>query len=263
VAAGIYVFLNKDTLFPNSEEAAAVPASGGLANDPISRAERLHKAGKTAIALNQLRRLPPNDPHYKEAQKLIAEWGGGAAAPAEPATQVPGATAPGAVPAAATAPAGDPRRETLLTAARQAYSEGTYLKASNRFEAAGKLGKLEEADAQLLADAKRRLQPLSQHIDLFRQHEYEFVIRELWDLHESDPGNRDVTQLLADSYYNLAVRDLQRNDAPKAVENLKEALQLQGSDPVLQRHYQFAQTYQDRPKDLLYKIYVKYLPFRG
>ncbi|HSG38016.1 MAG TPA: hypothetical protein VLE27_00140, partial [Thermoanaerobaculia bacterium] len=130
-------------------------------------------------------------------------------------------------------------------------------------EQAAALGKLDEPDAQLLSDAKRRLAPLAEQIDLFRQHEWEFVIRELWDLHESDPGNRDVTQLLADSYYNLAVRDLQRNDAPKAVENLKEALQLQGGDPLIQRHYQFAQTYQDRPKDLLYKIYVKYIPFRG
>ncbi len=263
LAVAGYVFLKKDELFPNSQEAAALPVSGGQGSDPISRAQRLHQAGKTAIALNQLRRLAPNDPQYKEAQKLIAEWSGGAAVPAEPAAAVPGAAAPGAVPAATTAPAGDPRRDSLLSAARQAYSEGTYLKASTRFEAAGKLGKLEEADAQLLADARRRLQPLAPHIDLFRQHEYEFVIRGLWDLHESDPGNRDVKQLLADSYYNLAVRDLQRNDAPKAVENLKEAIQLQGGDPVLQRHYQFAQTYQDRPKDLLYKIYVKYMPFRG
>lgn len=261
LAVGGFVFLKKDELFPNSEEAAAVPAGDSLATDPISRAQRLHKAGKTAIALNQLRRLPPADPQYQEAQRLIAEWGGGAA-PATSAASVPGA-APAATPAATTAPVVDDRREALLSAARQAYSEGIYLKARNRFEQAGKLGKLEAADAQLLTDAKRRLEPLAKQIDLFRQHEYEFVIRELWDLRESDPGNRDVTQLLADSYYNLAVRDLQRNDAPKAVENLKEALQLQGSDPVLQRHYQFAQTYQDRPKDLLYKIYVKYLPFRG
>lgn len=261
LAAGGYLFLKKDELFPNSEEAAAAPAGEALATDPIARAQRLHKDGKTAIALNQLRRLPPTDPQYQEAQKLITEWGGGPRA-AEPAAALSGTDA-GAAPAVTTAPAADSRREALLAAARDAYSAGTYLKAKTRFEQAGKLGKLAEADAQLLADAQRRLQPLAEQIDLFHQHEYEFVIRELWDLHESDPGNRDVTQLLSDSYYNLAVRDLQRNDAPKAVENLKEAIQLQRDDPFLQRHYQFAQTYQDRPKDLLYKIYVKYMPFRG
>ncbi|HEV2846435.1 MAG TPA: hypothetical protein VG477_16395, partial [Thermoanaerobaculia bacterium] len=262
LAAGAYVFLNKDTLFPNSEEIVTAAPATGLANDPVSRAQRLHKAGKTAIALNQLRRVPSNDPQYAEAQKLIAEWGGGA--PAAPAASIPGA-APGAAPAvtATTAPVVDGKREALLAAARQAHSGGFYLKARTRFEQAAALSRLEETDAQLLAEAKQRLEPLAKQIDLFKQHEWEFVIRELWDLHESDPGNRDVTQLLADSYYNLAVRDLQRNDTPKAVENLKEALQLQGSDTTLQRHYEFAQTYQDRPKDLLYKIYVKYMPFRG
>jgi Tfp pilus assembly protein PilF len=83
----------------------------------------------------------------------------------------------------------------------------------------------------------------------------------MWTKHEADPANRDVTQLLADSYYNLAVRDLQRNDAPKAVEKLKQVLEFQ-DDPLVRRHLQFAQTYQDRNKDLLYRIYVKYLPYR-
>ena len=81
-------------------------------------------------------------------------------------------------------------------------------------------------------------------------------------MHDSDPANRDVTQLIVDSYYNLAVRDLQRADAKKAAENLKEALNLQQDDELLKRHYLFAQTYQERPKDLLYRIYVKYLPYR-
>ena len=81
-------------------------------------------------------------------------------------------------------------------------------------------------------------------------------------MHEADPANRDVTQLIVDSYYNLAVRDLQRADAKKATEKLKEALNLQQNDELLKRHYLFAQTYQERPKDLLYRIYVKYLPYR-
>jgi len=58
------------------------------------------------------------------------------------------------------------------------------------------------------------------------------------------------------------VRDLQRADAKKATENLKEAINLQKDDELLTRHYLFAQTYQERPKDLLYRIYVKYLPYR-
>jgi len=109
---------------------------------------------------------------------------------------------------------------------------------------------------------KRKLEPIAQQLEFFRQHEWEYILRELWIKHENDPSNRDVTQLLVDSNYNLGVRDLQRNDATKAVSWLTDAVKLQPDDAVVRRQYLFAQTYQERPKDLLYKIYVKYLPYR-
>jgi Tfp pilus assembly protein PilF len=85
---------------------------------------------------------------------------------------------------------------------------------------------------------------------------------DLWRRHEENPADRDVTHLIVDCYYNLAVRDLQRADTRKAAENLKEAAKLEPSDPILGRHIAFAETYQTRDKDLLYRIYVKYLPTR-
>ncbi|HEX3554791.1 MAG TPA: hypothetical protein VIA62_16335 [Thermoanaerobaculia bacterium] len=275
VGAAWFVFQKKDQLFPNSQpEVTATPA---LSTDPIARAQRLNKAGKTAIAVNQLRRIPPSDPHYGEAQKLIAQWSGAAGTPAAATTPATAATAPGAIsptetpgisgtsgtpgPPAAVSPEGADKRNGLLAEARQAYAERTYLKALNRLEAAGAVAKLDGDDAKLLADTKQKLTPLAKNIDLFRQHEWEFVAREMWTRHEAEPANRDVTQLLADSYYNLAVRDLQRNDAPKAVEKLQQVVELQ-DDPTVRRHLQFAQTYKDRNKDLLYRIYVKYLPYR-
>jgi tetratricopeptide (TPR) repeat protein len=261
IAGAVYFFMNRDQMFPNSqpEETAAAPAD---LKDPIARAQRLNKAGRTAIALNQLRRIPPTDPHYREAQKLIAEWGGGAPATTEgtpAAAGTPGATpAPGSP---AGTPSNDERRAELLSLARQAYAEGTYLKTLNRLEQAGAIAKLDGDDAKLLADVKQKLEPLAKSIDLFRQHEWEFVAQDMWRQHEAAPANRDVTQLLVDSYYNLAVRDLQRNDTPKAVEKLQQVVELQ-DDPLVRRHLQFAQTYQDKPKDLLYRIYVKYLQYR-
>jgi hypothetical protein len=49
---------------------AAVPA----AIDSIARAKSLHAEGKTAVAIAQLRRLPPQEAQYAEAQSLIAQW---------------------------------------------------------------------------------------------------------------------------------------------------------------------------------------------
>lgn len=263
LAGAWFLFQNRERFFPNSQEAEATPpaATAKAATDPISRAERLHKAGRTTTALSQLKRIPPNDPSYAKAQALIAQWSGGTA----PGT--PGAPAAAAGPGGTVVPAGlNPetlaRRAALLASAQQASAQSNYVKALGRLEQADALAKLDGADAQLLADTRNRLQPLANQIDLFRQHEWEHALPDLWRMHDSDPANRDVTQLIVDSYYNLAVRDLQRADARKATENFKEAINLQQDDELLKRHYLFAQTYQERPKDLLYRIYVKYLPYR-
>jgi tetratricopeptide (TPR) repeat protein len=262
LAGGWLLLQNRDQLFPNSTPEIEAGSTAALPpQDPIERATRLQKAGKTSMAVSQLRRIPLNDPQYGKAQKLIAEWEGRTASPAS-ASVAPAAEVSTAAPAPAPVSGASQRREALLAAARAAYGERSYVKALARLEQAGALGRLEGEDARLLEDTRRRLAPIAQELDLFRQHEWEFVIPRLWRLHEENPGDRDVTQLLTDSYYNLGVRDLQRADASKAVENFQEALTLQPNDPLLRRHLSFAQTYEERPKDLLYRIYVKYLPFR-
>ncbi len=257
-AAGAwFAFQNRERLFPNSQEEATPPA---LSQDPIARAKRLHKAGKTPIALRQLQRIPPGDSHYQEAQKLIAEWGGAeAAAPAPAPPQAASETAPAQ--AAAASPQNE-RRTLLLAAARSEFAGANYLKALRRLEQAGEIARLEGDDAQLLADTKRKLAPIAKQIEYFRQREWEQILRELWIKYDADPSNHDVTQLLVDCNYNLAVRDLQRNDANKALTWIADAAKLQPDDPILRRLYLFAQTYEERPKDLLYQIYVKYLPYR-
>lgn len=273
VAGAVYFFQNREQLFPNSKEEAPAPAPTAKASDPIFRAERLHKAGRTTTAVSQLKRIPPNDPHYAQAQALIAQWSGGdtgtataagaagATSTAAPGT-VPGAPAASGEPAPPLAPEAQARRAAFLAAAHQAAAERSSFKALLRLEAADALAKLDGDDARLLADTRKKLEPLNNQIDLFHQHEWERVIPQLWRLHGSEPSNRDVTQMIVDCYYDLALRDLQRADAAKAAVSLKEAVNLQPEDELLKRHYVFAQTYQDRPKDLLYRIYVKYLPFR-
>jgi len=267
--AGAWFFLqHRVQLFPNSREEAAPPAAAAKpSTDPITRAERLNKAGRTTTAVSQLRRIPQNDPHYAQAQKLIAQWTG-APGGAAPGTAAGAGAANPAAPGAPGAPAAPlnaettARRASLLAAAHQSLAEHGYVRALGRLEQADTLARLDGDDAQLLADTRKRLEPLASQIDLFRQHEWEHVLPDLWRMHDADPGNRDVTQLIVDSYYDLAVRDLQRADAKKAGDNFKEALNLQQDDEALKRHYLFAQTYQERPKDLLYRIYVKYLPYR-
>ncbi len=266
LAVGGYVLINRDQFFPNSrEETAAAPAKpakgSGASADPIARAERLYKAGRVPTAIGQLKRIPPEDPHYKKAQALLTQWGGAAAAaPGSPGAAAPGT--PGTPGGAPLPPEVLARRTALLAAARKAAAEHNNVRALGRLEQADQIAKLDGDDARLRDQLKQLLEPIAAPVGLFLQHEWERAIPELWRLHESDPGNRDVTEMLVDSYYNLAVRDLQRNDASKASEKLKEALNLRQDDAMLKREYLFSQTYEERQKDLLYSIYVKYLPFR-
>ena len=270
--AGAWLFLkNRENLFPNSQEPEVPPpAAAAKKVDPIGHAQQLHKQGKTQIALSQLKRIPPADPHYAQAQQLIAEWSGGAAAPAAGGTPAaPGAIAsafaagsPGA-PALPASTEAALKRDAFLTSARQAYADHGYVKALAGLERANAIAKLDGADAHMLTEVRAKLEPLAKQLDGFHQHEWEVILPDLWRMHRSlIRPNHDVTQMIVDSYYDLAVRDLQRADAQKASEKLKEALTLVPNDEVLKRHMVFAQTYQERPKDLLYRIYVKYLPYR-
>ena len=155
-----------------------------------------------------------------------------------------------------------PERQAALEEAHQAYAEGSYLRAAEVLDQAANTGRLDAADAGMLERAKLQIEPLAKQIGLFRDHEWEFVIPDLWRMREKMPGSRDIDRLLIDSYYNLGVRDLQRTDANKAAEKFQEALKIAPDDVMLKRHMLFAQTYKERPKDLLYGIYVRYLTYR-
>jgi tetratricopeptide (TPR) repeat protein len=288
LAVGWFLYQKREQWFPNSrtQERPQPPAP-----NPIPRATKLYGSGKVAMAIAQLSRLPPGDPHYKEAQALIAKWqseqgqgtAAGTPAPGSPSAR-PGAAgaagaavdpavgpaagggaAPGVASAAGGTGAGSPdadRRRALIDEARKAYQGGSYLLAAERYEAANRIARLEAGDSGQLSTAKQRLVPLQREVALFHDHEWEVALPSLWRMHEADPGNRDVTRMIVDSYYNLGVRDLQHNDPRKAAEKFAEARTLAPDDPEIKRQLLFAQTYQERGPDLLYRIYTRYLPTR-
>jgi tetratricopeptide (TPR) repeat protein len=245
LAAAGFLWLRWDAIFPNSKPEAGESAPGP---DPIARATALHEKGKTASAVRQLRLLPPDHPRYAEAQQLIAQW---EATPAEPETP----TEP-----AGPTPDSLARRDRELELARQAYAQGEYLLADSRFRRAAQVAPLTGTAAELAADAQAQLEPLKLQLELFQQGDWALALRDLWRLHQAQPGNRDIVRLMVDSYYNLAVRELQRGNPEEAVKQFDEALALRPDSEVLQRHRRFAQTYVARPQDLLYRIYVRYLP---
>jgi tetratricopeptide (TPR) repeat protein len=269
---GLFLYQKREQWFPNSRTQEPAPAP---APNPIPRATKLHDMGRVALALAQLSQVPPGSPYYKDAQARIAAWqaeqaqggppAGGAAGSAPGAPGAVAVAGAGGTPGAATggvAGTNPERRQDLLEQARKAYQEGTFLLSVQRYAAADRLGKLDADDAAQLAAAKQKLVPLQSQVDLFLGHNWELALPGLWRIHQSEPENRDVTRMLVDSYYDLGVRDLLHNDAGKAAQKFSEAKNLAPDDPDVKRQLVFAQTYLTRGPDLLYQIYVRYLPVR-
>jgi|CXWL01.1.fsa_nt_gi tetratricopeptide (TPR) repeat protein len=241
-AGGWYVFQNRARFFPNAQPEVAAPTPAAV--DPLVRARKLREEGKAAVALAQLKRLPPQAPQYDEAQTLIAEL------EAELA------------PKPVVDTAAEEKLAQALAKGKESYDQGEYLRARDVFERLDKIQPLPPEAAAMLADARRRLEPLREQIALITGDEIERALPALWRMHEANPLDRDVRRLLIDGYFNLGVKDLQRGDPGAAADKLAEALKLAPEDAVLKRHALFAQSYADRSPDLLYRTYVKYLATR-
>lgn len=242
-AAGWFLSTRWSTLFPNTGP-VATPAPAVI--DPVAKAKQLHAEGKTAMAIPQLRRIPPQDPHYAEAQTLISQW----------EALVQQADQPKLSPREAE------NRRHLLEQARRALDAGENVRARSYAEQARAIAPLTGADAELAAAAAERTKGFAEELRLFQQGDFEYLLNSLWRRRETEKGVRDLDCLIVDSYYNLGLLDLQRGDPAAARQKFDEALKIDGGDPAVQRLQRFARAYESRGEDLLYRIFVKYLPTR-
>jgi len=247
LAIGWVLYSQRGNIFPNADtEQAAHPVER---IDPLTKATQLHEAGNTALAIAQLRRLAPDHPQYAQAQTLLAQWEERTAKAEE-------------------AEAAEPTEEDLeiqselVTAARSAISNGENLVAADLLDSAEVITPLEPDDLVLRDEIASQLEVVEEPMKLFRQGDWEFALPNLWRLQDEHPGNKDIVRLMVGCYFNLGLRDLQRGDPVAASEKFGEALSLAPDDVELQRLAAFASAYQQRPSDLLYRVFVKYHPFR-
>ncbi len=236
-------YWKRDALLPNSDEAV-----GSARPDILARAQKLHDQGQTSMAIGQLSRLSTDHPQYAEAQSLIAQW----EAPDEEVADEPQGPSPAQIAV----------RDSRVASALAARDAQEYLLAAELLDEAAESAPLEAEEELILEEVRQRLAPLDSQIEMYRQGDWEFVLPELWRLHADAPEDRDIIRLMVNSYYNLGIRDLQRGDVVAADEKLERAGELDPEDAGVERLARFCDTYADRPADLLYRIFVKYLPFR-
>jgi tetratricopeptide (TPR) repeat protein len=240
---GWFLYKNWNNFFPNASDTAAP-----VQLDPITRAKRTYAEAGAAIAVAQLRRLSPGHPQYAEAQALVAQWEASLDA-TKPESDGPG-------------PEVLEARDQLVGEAETAFQEKQFLLAQELLERAASQAPLEEAAQEMLDESANQLDALKAEIVIFREGEWEMALRSLWRIWESGTTTPDVRRLMVDSYFNLGVRDLQRKDSTSAIDNFKEARELSVDDAEIARLVEFAELYQTRSEDLLYRIFVKSLPFR-
>ncbi len=141
LAGGWLLLRNRASLFPNSREPLETAAPAAV--DVIARARTLQAEGKTAVAIAQLRRLPPQEPQYAEAQSLIAQW----EALIKPAEPVP----------AGLPPEREQKRQELVAGAERACREQEYLRCDRWLTEAAAIAPLSPELTQLQAQAQDRV----------------------------------------------------------------------------------------------------------
>lgn len=241
-AVGWLLYSQRQQLFPNARPAD--PTTTAAAPAPIAGAERLYAGGEVAEAIEMLERVPPESPDYAEAQTLIAQWRNGRDPILESIDR-------------------DLQRHAeLLAEAQEAYDDGDPLAAHRLLEEAATIAPPTQEAAALEATVDEQLAPVAKVLELYRDGAWEHAVRRLWRIRERRPDDPIVERLLIDSYYNLAVRDLQRNAPGEAAAKISEAVALGPEDPDLERLAAFARVYRQRPVDLRYRLFVKYLPLR-
>ena len=242
-AVGGFLWFRSGSLFPNTD----VPADSGAPppeTNPIERATQLFDEGRTGVAIAQLKRIPPSSPFYEEAQALLSRW-------------------ETSEPMAGPDPAETARREGLVTTADAAFTEGRYLEAIPLYREAGQIAALSPDEAARLTAAEDAVRPLEPLLSLIRAGEYDRALRDLWLRQAENPEDAVVRRLLADSYYNLGIRSLQQGRPEEARDHFDEALQVAPDDEAIRRLRELADTYDERQRDLLYRIFVKYLAPRS
>jgi hypothetical protein len=68
--------------------------------------------------------------------------------------------------------------------------------------------------------------------------------------------------MITDAHFNLGAEALQTERTADAIREFDEVLKVSPNDELARRSRDLAARYDGSTKDLLYKIYVKYLPLR-
>ena len=215
----------------------------------LKQAASLAQRGKYDQAIALLREVKPDDPQHDKALMMIDELQKKKAQAAETVDGRPAAQV----------------YQESLAAGQQAFAAHDYDAAKKAFDTASRIKPLPPAVAPLYDQASQQVAKLGAAKSLFTEQKYAEAIANLQPLLAADPQNRSIQRMLTDAHFNLgaqALQDEHGNRTADAIKEFDEVLKADPSDELAKRSRTLAERYNGQPKDLLYKIYVKYLPLR-
>lgn len=224
----------------------AASADAALTQGKIKRAEVLAADGDFAKAIEILSGIQPGDPMREQALQLIAQYRQqqaqtGGMIGGRPVNQV---------------------RDEFLTQAREAFAAEDYVAAKSAFEEAAKLKPLDPADREMYETSSRQVSKLDAASTLFAQGSYAEAAEELNRILTAEPDNVNARKMLVNAHFNLGVMALRNSNLSAAADEFRFVLEQTPDDTIARRSLEIAQTYENSPRDLMYDIYVKYLPLR-
>lgn len=212
----------------------------------IDRASALGQQGQFDQAIALLQEIKPGDPQYDAALSMIADL---QQKKARAATIVEGR------PAAAF-------YEENLAAGRSAFAAHDYVGAKRAFENALRVKPLPPDVKASYDTAAEQVKKLETARTFFAERKYRDAISSLQPLLQQDPQNKNIQRMILDAQFNLGAMALREERLPEAVQAFNEVLKSDPNDELARRSKELAERYQGQPRDLLYRIYVKYLPLR-
>lgn len=242
---GVLLLLGGGWFFwQRSKTTPEVEAGAGQAL--LARAQTLAGAGKYDQAIGLLQDIQPTDPVHDQALVLIADLRKKKSTAAAMIDGIPA----------------DQFYQQQIDTAKAAFEAQDYVIAKNAFDKATRAKPL-PPDLKAMYDAAvQQVGKLDSAKALFAERKFADAIANLEPLLAQEPENLAIRKLLSDAHFNHGAMALREERTADAIHELDEVLKVNPEDEIAKRSRDLAARYDGQPKDLLYKIYVKYLPLR-
>ncbi len=212
----------------------------------LGRATALANKGEIDKAIALLREIQPGDPLHDRALVMIADLQAKKSTSAQLIDGVPAAQ----------------YYEQKIVEARAAFDAHDFVGAKNAFEQAQRAKPLPADLKSMLDQATQQVAKLDSAKALFNERRFTEAIANLQQLLDQDPQNQNIQRMITDAHFNIGATALQEEKTGDAIKEFDQVLKVDANDELARRSRDLAMRYDNEPKDLLYRIYVKYLPLR-